>query len=512
MSSSTPPPPDRVKASRPRRYPFRSANTLASHPSRRGNRRGVTSADAPAPVPAMSRAARGLAPLRHRGFRLLAAGQLASNIGDGFYAVALPWYVLATHGGTLLLGTVLAAYGIPRMVLLAVGGHASDRWHPWTVMMAADAVRALSVAALAVVALSKPANAAMLLPIAAVVGAGEGLFLPGSFSIIPSLLPDTDLQAGNAISSAGTQLATLIGPAIGGGLVALTGPAGAFFVDAASFVVSAATLAGVRAGKRRAPASGPVLAAPPEEIRTDQSRPGADELTAEHQGTPALGRLIRSERVLQVILLITLAANLGTGGMSEVALPALAHGPFRAGAAGYGGLIAAIGAGALLGALAAGQSGRLRRPAVTASLAFLAEAAFMAVVPYLGSTLAAGAALAVFGGLIGFGLVVVITAIQRWAPPEILGRLMGLVLLASFATFPLSVAVAGIVVHDFGAAPFFPSAAVILAAAVLAGLTQRTWRRFGTTIATSDPEQPTDSSAPTSRAQDSVPANPNGWN
>jgi len=43
--------------------------------------------------------ARGLAPLRHRGFRFLVAGQLGSNVGDAFYAVALPWYVLATHGG-----------------------------------------------------------------------------------------------------------------------------------------------------------------------------------------------------------------------------------------------------------------------------------------------------------------------------------------------------------------------------------------------------------------------------
>lgn len=80
--------------------------------------------------------ARGLAPLRHRDFRLLVAGQLGSNVGDAFYAVALPWYVLATHGGALLLGSVLAAYGVARASLLMVGGHLSDRWRPWTVMMA----------------------------------------------------------------------------------------------------------------------------------------------------------------------------------------------------------------------------------------------------------------------------------------------------------------------------------------------------------------------------------------
>jgi predicted MFS family arabinose efflux permease len=487
MSSSTPPRPGLANASRPRATSLSSANRLSRPRSRRGSRRDVSSAAIPTAVPATRRVPRGLAPLRHREFRLLTAGQLTSNIGDGFYAVALPWYVLAIHGGTLLLGTVLAAYGIPRTVLVAVGGHASDRWHPWTVMMAADAVRAVAVAVLAAVALSGPANADILLPVAAVIGAGEGLFLPGSFSIIPSLLPDADLQAGNALSAGGTQLATLVGPAIGGGLVAVTGPAGAFFVDAASFFISAATLAGVRASKRRAPDSHRAATCLPDETRTDSSQPGAEEPAADNKRPPALRHLIRSERILQIILAITLAANLGSGGLIDVALPALAHGPFHAGAAGYGGLIAAIGAGALLGAVAAGQTARLRRPAVAASLAFLGEAAFVAIVPYLGSTVAAGAALAVFGGLNGFGLVLVITAIQRWAPPEMLGRLMGMVLLASLAAYPMSVALAGVVVHDFGAAPFFPAAAVILAAAVLAGLTQRTWRRFGTSITTSDP-------------------------
>jgi predicted MFS family arabinose efflux permease len=267
--------------------------------------------------------ARGLAPLRHRGFRFLVAGQLGSNVGDAFYAVALPWYVLATHGGALLLGGVLAAYGIARASLLTVGGQLSDRWRPWTVMMATDIVRVLAAVALAV------------------------------------------------------------------------------------------------------------------------------------------------------------AASLGSGGLTEVALSALAHGPLHTGADGYGALIAALGAGALLGTLVAAQVRRAQRPFVVGSLAFLAEAAAIALIPYLGSTLAAAAALVAFGLLNGFGNVVTITAFQRWAPPSAMGRLAGLLMLASLGVFPLSVALAALVVHGFGPALFFPLAAATLAAALLAGLSQRTWRNFG---------------------------------
>jgi MFS family permease len=423
---------------------------------------------------------RSLAPLRHRGFRRLAAGQLASNIGDAFYAIALPWYVLAEHGGALLLGTVLVAYGVPRTVLLAAGGHASDRWRPWTVMMSTDTVRALAAAALAVAAALGPARAVVLVPIAAVLGSGAGLFLPGSFAIVPALLPDEDLQAGNALVSGGTQLALLAGPAVGGVMIALFGPAPAFAFDAASFVISAVTLNGVRAAMRPAPAPTPA----PATVGSLAGSEAAGRYTAGNgqdttAGRPTVLTLLRSARILQISLLVTVAANLGSAGVDEVALPSLAHGPLHAGADGYGALIAAFGAGALAGTIAAGQLRRGRRPAVTGSIAFLAQALFLAVVPYLGGTILAGAALAAVGVLNGFGNVVMITIFQRWAPPELLGRLTGLLLTASYGVFPVSVALAALVVHGLGAAVFFPLAAAPLALAILAGLSQRIWRDFG---------------------------------
>jgi len=434
------------------------------------------------------RTPRSLEPLTHRGFRLLAGGQLASNIGDAAYAVALPWYVLADHGGALLLGTVLAAYGIPRTALVALGGHASDRWRPWTVMMGADAVRVLAVGALAVLAAASPAHAELLIPVAAVLGAGEGMFLPASFAIVPSLLPDDQLQAGNALSFGGTQLAALLGPGIGGAVVALLGPAPAFGLDAVSFAVSVATLAGVRRRQRPLPAAA-TEAVPP--TATVGHRIGTH-TTGEAATEPVtLRRLVRSQRVLQVILIVTVAANLGSGGTSEVALPALARNSFRTSAAGYGALLAAFGAGALLGTLLAGHTRRATRPAIWASAAFLTEAAFLASVPYLGGVIPAAGALAAYGALNGFGNIIAITAFQRWAPPGILGRLMGLLLLASFGIFPVSVLLGGLVVRDLGASAFFLLAAAILAIAVLAGLTQPTWRAFGTDHTTRPETTPT---------------------
>ena len=91
-------------------------------------------------------------PLGVRSFRLLAGGQFTSTIGDYCYAVALPWLVLSSHGGVILLGTVLACYGVSRMVLIPVGGVLADRVGPRTVMLAADVARCVLVAAMAMLA------------------------------------------------------------------------------------------------------------------------------------------------------------------------------------------------------------------------------------------------------------------------------------------------------------------------------------------------------------------------
>lgn len=111
-------------------------------------------------------------------------------------------------------------------------------------------------------AVTGPPNAYILVPISVVIGAGEGLFLPGSYAIVPSLVPDAELEAGNAVTSGGTRLATLIGPGIGGAVVALAGVRSAFAGDAASFAISTMTLwsARSRAVAARQADAGPAAA------------------------------------------------------------------------------------------------------------------------------------------------------------------------------------------------------------------------------------------------------------
>jgi MFS family permease len=413
-------------------------------------------------------------PLSVRGFRLLTAGQLTSTVGDYCYAVALPWLVLSAHGGAALLGVVLACYGVPRAVLIPVGGTLADKLGARTIMLTADVARCCLVAGLAAVAAGHASSLALLGPLAALLGAGEGLFLPASFAITPSLLEPDQLQAGNAINSAAVQAGSIVGPVLGGLLVALAGPAPAFAADAASFAVSALTLALIR----------PRALATATTSETTPADPAPDDTSSAGTSTDGIWSLLRRARVLQVLLVVTLAANLGLGGTSEIALPSLAH--VRFGAGGYGALLGCLGTGAVIGTLAAAGCGKVGRPALLAWWCFATATVFIALLPFLGGLPGAAAACFIFGGMNGLGNVIMLTLVQQWAPPRLLGRVMSMVMLCGLASFPLSVALSGLLVRHLGPSPFFPVAAGIMALALIGAISQRQFRDFGT----APPQQP----------------------
>ena len=133
----------------------------------------------------------------------------------------------------------------------------------------------------------------------------------------------------------------------------------------------------------------------------------------------------------------------------------------------------------MIGTLSASRTGGLRRPAVFASIVFLVSSVAIALTPYLGGEAGAAAMLFVTGATNGLGNVTILTVLQKWAPPAMLGRVMSALMLCAFGSFPLSVAVSGVLVRHIGPSLFFPVAGGVVAVAILGGLTQREFREFG---------------------------------
>ena len=408
-----------------------------------------------------------IGPLASRDFRLLSTGQLTSTVGDGFLWVALPWLVLSASRGALTLGTVMACYGVTRAGMLTVGGALADRVGPRLIMLTSDLGRLCLLAGLAVISVKHAASLPTLCPLAALLGAGSGLFIPASMAIMPTLLVPDQLQAGNGIFTAMTQTGAFLGPVLAGVLVATAGPSPAFLADAVTFAVSAVTLTliGRRAPHARTPS--PSAAARP---------PGG------------MWTLLRKWRVLRLVLLQITMGSLVFGGAFEVALPALAH--LRFGPAAYGALLASLGIGAVLGTLAAARVKPLAKPMIIASMAFLGQGVAISLVPFLGGLGGALAAILLYGMCNGLGNVIFLTVIQRTAPAHLLGRVMSLILLANWGIFPLSVAIAGLAVTRLRPSLFFPVAGAVMAVPLLAALTQRDFRTLGARPAAEPPAVP----------------------
>lgn len=419
-------------------------------------------------------------PFGARNFRLLFGGQLTSNVGDAFYAIALPWYML-THGGPQALGLVLLAYGVPRTVFIAAGGSLADRLRPRRVMLVADAARTLLIAAIGVL-ISGFFISPLLWQLAALsagFGIFSGLFLPASSSIIPDLLPDDELQAGNSLSSTSTQFASLVGPALGGLIVGFFAPWIALLADAGTFLVSALTLGAMR-GARVSVATASMPGTP----TADEAGAAAPSGTLDAE--PAVSadeprtfwKLLRRSSLLQVILMISIVGNIAFGGLIEVALPALFKGPFHATATEFGVAVGVFAIGALIGGLGAGVLGRLRARGVFMCLLWLAQAVVIALVPYAGGVLGAGILFGAMGFANASSNVFATTAIQQRMPRALLGRVMGATMLTSFGLYPLSVAAAGYLVQDFGPAILFPACGVLMAMAALMAVSRREIRQL----------------------------------
>ncbi|WP_424210949.1 MFS transporter [Streptomyces sp. BI20] len=409
-------------------------------------------------------------PMAVRGFRLLLAGQLSSTVGDFCYAVALPWLILSGDGGPVLLGTVLACYGIPRVVTIPLGGVIADRFGGRRVMLVADVVRAVAVGLLAALTLTGTPTLAQLAPIAVVLGSCSGVFVPASYTLLPALLPKEDLGRGNALSTMVNQAGGLLGPTLGGALVAGVGAGWALVVDAVSFLVSAVVLARIRTRAEAPRESGPAGGA-------EEPAPAG----------PTFRELLRRGRLLHVVLVVALVCNLAFNGTIEVALPALARQGM--GATGYGVLLTCLSLGGLAGSLVAARSRPVDSPAyLFAGLAVVMGVALGAV-PYAGGLVGAAVCVCVYAVASGWQNIVVVTMLQVWTPPALIGRVMSLVMLAVMGTFPISVAVAGFGVRRLGAEPFFPVAGAAIALAVLGALTQKAFRghRAGTEYASPAP-------------------------
>jgi DHA3 family tetracycline resistance protein-like MFS transporter len=384
-----------------------------------------------------------LAPLRHRNFALLWSGQAISIAGNGMFTIALPLEVLRITHSPVSLALVIAARTIPSIVLLLIGGTVVDRLSRRAVMLASDVTCGLALGALTILAAIHAERLPAFLVLAVILGAASAFFRPASTAIVPDIVPQELLVPANSLSSLSESLAQfLVGPLLGGVLIASSGATVAFGIDAGTFAASAACLAAMR--------------------RISEVKASRERLT---RGVAEGIRYCRSQRWLWWSLLALGLANLACFAPSTVMEPLIVKDAFHAGPVALGIMVAASGS---AGAIASVVTGRLpapRQPITSLWTALIAAgllAAAVGVAPWLWLAVTLSG---LSWGLVFYANIIWMSTLQARTPAALLGRVSSIDWLFSLALTPLGTIAAGTAAVIIGVRPTVAIGGLLAAAA-----------------------------------------------
>ena len=286
-----------------------------------------------------------LSPLRrHRSFRLLWFGQLVSNVGTQMRLVALPYQIYVLTGSPFHVGLLGLFQAIPLISLPLLGGVLADRADRRRVLIATQSGLALSSLVLALVTQFGSTELWILYALTAVSASFSAFDQPARGSLVPTLVERSELPAAIALNQMLYQTAAVVGPAIGGLVIASFGVAAAYWVDTMTFAAAIAAAIAITAPRQ-------VFAAPQSIVESLV------------EGVMYVLR----QRLLFSTMVLDLAAMFF--GSIRALMPFYAEQVFKVGAAGLGLLFAAPGVGALVAVLTSGWVSRVRRPGVAVLVA-----------------------------------------------------------------------------------------------------------------------------------------------
>jgi hypothetical protein len=388
-------------------------------------------------------------PLKLRDFSLLWAGMTVSMLGDGIYFVAIAWQVLRLSNAPTALSAVGVAWTLPQVVFLLLGGVVSDRLERRTILLASDVVRGLAIGGLGLLSVSGAIELWHIVVLVAVYGAGEAFFMPAFGAIVPDIVPQNLLVEANALDQFVRPVAfRLLGPALGGLLVATYGAGEAFLVDAASFGLSAGCVLLMRSQRRSA-----------------ASR-RASALSEIVQGFA----FVRAQTWLWGTLAAAAVAQLCFVGPLQVLLPLLVRENIGGGAGAYGLILAIGGVGSILASVTVSQRGLPRRQLTFMYLNWAVGTFVISYYAITDTVWEAMLASLVIGACFTTGLIVWGTMMHRLVPAELLGRVSSFDWLVSTGLTPVSYALAGPVALALGNEATLALAGVLGGVSVLAFL------------------------------------------
>lgn len=355
------------------------------------------------------------------GFPRLAASTLLARTAGGMWQVTLVLFVLARYHSPSLAGLAAFLSIAPGLAVSPLAGAMLDRHGRVRMILLDYGVAATTVALLAGLSLAGALPVAVMLPILALSALTGPLSASGARALFPLVVPRAMWDRANAVDSGSQALALVVGPALGGFLVAWVGGEGAFFVASGLWVV-----AGLALGRFADPSMADAQAASERLLRS---------------AWQALVYAVR-HTTLRGIMITMLVCNLGFG-VVNLALPVLVFRQFHWGASAVGALWSVAGLATVVAGLAAGRintEGRERRMVAVGMVVAAAGAALLAVAGATPALVIAMILTGVSSAPIELGLFALR---QRRTDPAWFGRVIAVSMSLNFAGVPIGSALAG---------------------------------------------------------------------
>ena len=363
---------------------------------------------------------------RIRDFALLWSGSTVSLFGDGIYYVAIPWEVYHLSSSPAAYGLVGASFSLPQVAFVLLGGVISDRLNRRTLMIGASLTSAVSIGILGLLVVLHAEQLWMILVLVFVYGTSQAIFMPASKALTPSLVPVELLPQATAMNQLLEPVTlAVLGPAVGGLIIAAAGTGAAFLVDSATFAVAVATLVFMSGGAIR---------------RADES----PEFNASilREAREAIG-FVRSTPWIWAGLLASAIANIALTGPLQVLLPYVVKYGLHGSATDLGVIFAVGGIGGVVAALYVAVKGTPRRSVTWIFLSWAIATLAMTPIGYATAAWQLMVLSIVIVSGLTLGNLLWFTLMGTLVPNDMLGRVTSLDLMVSFSLTPVSNALTG---------------------------------------------------------------------
>ncbi|MGZ6368422.1 MAG: MFS transporter [Ktedonobacteraceae bacterium] len=376
--------------------------------------------------------------LRHRNFRLFWFGQLISLIGTWMQSIGQAWLVLELTHSAWLLGVVGALQFLPVMLFSLFGGVLADRLPKRRVLLFTQSFAMLQAAVLWVLVVSGHVQIWEVLVLASMLGLTNSFDMPTRQAFVVEMVGREDLPNAIALNSSVFNMARVVGPGLGGLIIAFLGIAPLFLLNAISFVPVIIGLALIRMSE---------LHALPKQLKAGDKTSKQSTLQSLREG---LEYVLHTPSILLIIAVIGIVSLFGIN--FNVILPLFATDVLHSGALGFGFLSAAFGVGSLFSALWLAWGNR--KPSIQYVL--IAAVAFSILeIIFAFSHLYALSLILI--AMVGFAMIAFSansnTTLQTVTPDRLRGRVMSVYMVVFAGSVPLGNLFTGGLAHIYGA-PF----------------------------------------------------------